>query len=358
VERRISHSLGRGSLFLFSVAISNTYHHLSSEERAVIMLKRREHCSMRAIARILHRPVSTISREIQRSGTAVYDATQAAKGYAQRRRRCVRKPVLMPDTPLYQHVYDRLVYLCWSPQQIANHLRVMPVEHCPGLVSHETIYAAIYAQPRGALKQGMIQSLRQAKPKRGVRRTTAAARGFVPENQRIAHRPEDIEQRLVPGHWEGDFIKGAYNRSAVGVLVERKTRFVVLCKMDGCTADDARVGYARQMKKLPAFLRQSMTYDRDSEMACHAQLSKRLKLDIWFCDPHAPWQRGSNENTNGLLRQFLPKGTDLSQVSQTRLNDIARLMNGRPRQTLNWKTPDEVLSEEIRQFYKTVALDF
>jgi len=218
---------------------------------------------------------------------------------------------------------------------------------------------------RGQLQQAdfrplptvLTQHQRQAKSKRGVRRTTTAARGFVPENQRIAHRPEDIERRLVPGHWEGDFIKGAYNRSAVGVLVERKTRFVVLCKMDGCTSDDALAGYARQMKKLPAFLRQSMTYDRGSEMACHAELTKRLKLDIWFCDPHAPWQRGSNENTNGLLRQFLPKGADLSKVSQTVLNDIARLMNGRPRQTLNWKTPDEVLTEEIKKFAQTVALD-
>jgi len=322
------------------------------------MLARHENRSMRSIAKQLGRPVSTISREIRRCGAPRYDATLAGIGYRQRRTQCMRKPVLVPDTALYQYVYDRLVYSRWSPQQIAQRLRVMPAEHCPGLVSHETIYATIYAQPRGALKQGMIQSLRQAKTRRGRRRTTAAARSFVPEAQSIAHRPQDIDLRLMPGHWEGDFIKGAYNRSAVGVLVERKTRFVVLCKMDGCTADDALVGFTRQMKKLPAFLRQSMTYDRGSEMACHDLLAKRLKLDIWFCDPHAPWQRGSNENTNGLLRQFLPKGADLSQVSQTMLNDIARLMNGRPRQTLNWKTPDEVMTEEIQKFSQTVALDF
>jgi len=146
----------------------------------------------------------------------------------------------------------------------------------------------------------MIQSLRQAKSKRGRRRTTATTCSFVPEAKRIAYRPEDIEQRLVPSHWEGDFIKGAYNRSAVGVLVERKTWFVVPCRMDGCTADDALVGFERQMKKLPAFLRQIMTYDRGSEMACHDELGQRLKMSIWFCDPHAPWQRGSNENTNGV----------------------------------------------------------
>ena len=173
---------------------------------------------------------------------------------------------------------------------------------------------------------------------------------------RIKHRPEEIEHRLLPGHWEGDFIKGAFNRSAVGVLVERKTRFVTLCKMEGCTALDALEGFTRKMKKLPGFMRQSMTYDRGSEMARHAELAERLKMDIWFCDPHAPWQRGSNENTNGLLRQFLPKGVDLSEVTQGRLDQIARLLNGRPRETLNWKSPEEVWSEEFALFNSTVAL--
>ncbi|MFA7387835.1 MAG: IS30 family transposase [Thiohalobacteraceae bacterium] len=180
----------------------------------------------------------------------------------------------------------------------------------------------------------MVAALRQAKPTRGHRRTTGAARSFVPEALRIQNRPEDIESRLSPGHWEGDFIKGAYNRSAVGVLVERKTRFVVLCRMEGCRAADAVEGYTRQMKKLPASLREGLTYDRGSEMANFEELSRRLKMDIWFRNPHAPWQRGSNENTNGLLRQFLPKDSDLSIASQTLLNDIARLLNGRPRETL------------------------
>jgi len=314
------------------------------------MMARQNNESMRKISRRLGRSVATISREIRRAGTPDYDATQATQGYRERRQKCVRKPALVPDTALYEHVHDRLVHDCWSPEQISKHLRAMPAEQRPGMVSHETIYATIYAQPRGSLRQGMIASLRQAKARRGRRRTTAARGGFVQEKQRIEHRPAEVEQRQVPGHWEGDFIKGAYNRSAVGVLVERKTRFVVLCRMDGCTADNALVGFERQMKKLPAFLRQSMTYDRGSEMACHELLSKRLKLSIWFCDPHAPWQRGSNENTNGLLRQFLPKGIDLSHVSQLELNRIAKLLNGRPRKTLNWKTPDQVMTEEIKKF--------
>ncbi|WP_146093669.1 IS30 family transposase, partial [Xanthomonas hyacinthi] len=203
-------------------------------------------------------------------------------------------------------------------------------------VSHETIYAAIYAHPRGGLKQALVDALRQSKPTRGRRRTTAAARTWVPEELRIVHRPEAVEQRLLPGHWEGDLIKGAFNRSCVGTLVERKTRFVVLCRMDGCTADAALEGFTRQMKKLPAFLRESLTYDRGTELTCYEELMRRLNIDVWFADPYAPWQRGSNENTNGLLRQFLPKGVDLSQASQEYLNHVAKLMNGRPRQTLGW----------------------
>lgn len=323
------------------------------------MIERQNGNSLRKIAHRLGRSVSTLSREVRRCDSVVYDASQAARGYRDRRNHSRRTKLLADDGVLYRYVHDRLVYLRWSPQQIASRLREMPETLRPGLVSHETIYAAIYAQPRGGLKKAMVEALRQAKPARGRRRTTAAAKTFVPDALSIKYRPEEIEHRLLPGHWEGDLIKGAYNRSAVGVLVERKTRFVILCRMDGCTAADALEGFSRQMKKLPAFLRESLTYDRGSELACFEALSKRLKVDIWFCDPHAPWQRGSNENTNGLLRQFLPKGTDLSLASQTLLNDIARLLNGRPRKTLGWATPEEAMAEEMAKFSsQCVALEY
>jgi len=339
---------------------TKTYQHLRPEERATIMLGLEAGKSLSSIARLLGRSPSTISRELKRNAAAstTYSAVTAAEAYSLRRQRSRRRRKLEPGTPLFSWVRDRLIYNYWSPQQIALRLRRMPEQNRPGLVSHETIYAAIYAHAGGSLKKEMIQALRRAKPKRG-RRRTSAARGasFVPDSARIVNRPEEIEHRLIPGHWEGDFIKGAFNRSAVGTLVDRKTRYVILCKMEDCTAQSALESFTRQMKRLPASFRQSLTYDRGSEMACHEELSKRLKIDIWFADPHAPWQRGTNENTNGLIRQFLPKGVDLSQFSQTYLNDIARLLNGRPRAALDGMTPEEAKAEEMRKFRENVALD-
>ena len=345
------------------------YRHLSVEDRAVILIGDGQGESLRSMARTLGRSASTLSREFKRNevrrrlvgelglGVGLYDATASSAAYRVRRVRSRRKLRLVVGTRLFQHIYDRLVYWRWSPEQIAATLRRMHPDDASQWISHETIYAAIYAHPRGALKQGMLEALRQGKESRGRRRTTLAKGQTIPEAMRIVHRPEEIEGRLVPGHWEGDFIKGSFNRSGVGTVVERKTRFVVLCRMDGCTAADALVGFTRQMSKIPAFMRESFTYDRGTELTCHVELAKNLKLDIWFADPYAPWQRGSNENTNGLLRQFLPKGTDLSTVSQTQLNDIAHLLNTRPRKTLGWKTPAEAMAEEVSAFSKRVALD-
>lgn len=333
------------------------YCHMSAEERAVLQVELDRGTSLRAIARGLGRSAGTLSREVRRQSSSVYSATQAGTAYRVRRRRSVRVRKLVEGTALFEHVYDHLVLWRWSPQQIATRLRIMHADKPSHCVSHETIYAAIYAYPRGGLKQALVEALRQGKPSRGRRRTTAAGRTWVPEQLRIVHRPEAVSERLLPGHWEGDLIKGAFNRSCVGTLVERKTRFVVLCKMEGCTAQAALEGFSRQMKKLPSFLRESLTYDRGTEMTCYAELMKRLNIDLWFADPHAPWQRGSNENTNGLLRQFLPKGIDLSQASQEYLNHVAWLMNGRPRKTLNWATPHEAMQQEIASFKSRVALD-
>ncbi|KAB0517690.1 IS30 family transposase [Xanthomonas cissicola] len=337
--------------------MSKSYVHLSAEERAVLQIETRRGQSLRSISRLLERSPSTLSRELARQPTTTYCARDAAVQYKARRQRSVRRRRLEAGTEVLQTVRDHLVLWRWSPQQIAAKLRTMHPDDPAQRVSHETIYASIYAHPRGGLKKELVEALRQRKPSRGLRRKTAAKRTWVPEELRIVHRPEQVQQRLVPGHWEGDLIKGAFNRSCVGTLVERKTRFVVLCRMDGCTAADALEGFTRQMKKLPASMRSSLTYDRGTEMTCYAELMKGLNIDVWFADPHAPWQRGSNENTNGLLRQFLPKGADLSTVSQEYLNHIALLMNTRPRQTLGWKTPSEAMEAEIAAFKSSVALE-
>jgi|AntAceMinimDraft_8_1070364.scaffolds.fasta_scaffold40319_1 IS30 family transposase len=338
------------------------YKHLNGEERGVILAEHLRGASLGAIGLLLGRSASTIGRELLRGRpegepAQPYCAQRGGERYRAHRKRCGRRRKLVCGGWLHDFVQGKLIHRRWSPEQIAQRLRLMKPNDASARVSHETIYATIYAQPRGGLKTAMVEALRQAKPARGRRRTTLAGTSMVPESLRIINRPEEIEARLVPGHWEGDLIKGAFNRSSVGTLVERKTRFVVLCKMNGNGAEAVLDSFNRQMKRLPAALRKSMTYDRGSEMACHPELARRLKIDIWFCDPHAPWQRGSNENTNGLLRQFMPKGTDLSDVSQTWLNDIAALMNNRPRKTLGWRTPAEAMADEIAAFKSTVALE-
>lgn len=339
--------------------VGKCYTHLSAEERGALQIGLSRGLSLRAIGQELGRSHTSLSREVRRAlavGSSqegqTYQASAGGAQYREARQRSRRKRKLASDTPLYQAVKNRLLIDGWSPEQIANRLKL---QECGAVtdrtVSHETIYATIYAHPRGDLRELLIAQLRQRKRQRGLRRRTKAGGPVsVPDTQRIAERPAEVGLREAPGHWEGDLIKGAYNRSSVGTLVERQTRFVVLCRMEGGTAQAALDGFGKQMKRLPAFLRESLTYDRGAEMAMHAALSAELDLDIWFADPHSPWQRGTNENTNGLLRQYLPKGMDLSGLTQTALNDVARLLNSRPRKTLGWRTPEEAMAELMGKF--------
>ena len=344
--------------------------HLDGAERAVIFAEHRRGTSQREIARLLGRSASTICRELTRgrAGAGSGYCPQAGQhSYARRRLRCRPRGKLRPGGALWRFVWHPLVTVRWSPiqgirEQIAATLRSMHPDDAQARVSHETISAMIYAQPRGGLKAALVEALRQHKHRpglgRGIGRKPGGGSAIVPESLKIIHRPEEVNARLIPGHWEGDLLKGASNRSSVGTLVERKTRFVALAKMEGNGAAAALEGFTRQMKHLPGFLRKSLTCDRGVEMACHPELARRLKLDIWFCDPHAPWQRGSNENTNGLLRQFLPKGADLRQFTQRDLEHIAKLMNDRPRKTLGWKTPAQALAEEIANAAPSVAIGY
>jgi IS30 family transposase len=246
----------------------------------------------------------------------------------------------------------------WSPLQIAGRLRRMDNDQHPeaallhgsGTVCHETIYTALYALPRGELRRELLSALRQGRQNRRPRSRGADRRqGFVTEEIRIAARPEEVLGRLVPGHWEGDLIKGAANRSAVGTLVERTSRLVLLARMDGLDAETTRCGFERSFENVPEPLRKSLTYDRGTEMARHAQLTENTGIKVWFCDPYSPWQRPSNENANGLIRQYLPKGTDLSPFTQNQLNEIAERLNNRPRKVLDFETPNEVFARLVAQ---------
>lgn len=300
---------------------------------------------VRSMARRLARAPSTISREIERhGGRAQYrasDADRAAWASARRPKRC-----RLAVTRRLRRVVEQKLGLDWAPQQIAAWL-VNTYPDDPTLhVSHETIYRALYVQARGAFKRSLVAHLRRSPGYRRSRSTTYATRGQIVDAISIAERPPSADSRAVPGHWEGDLLIGKQG-TQIATLVERRSRFVVLIRVP--TADSATVvaALARRVQQLPKALRQSLTWDRGKEMAQHAQFTIATDVQVYFCDPRSPWQRGSNENTNGLLRQYFPKGYDLSNVTQQHLDVIARKLNGRPRETLGWKTPAEVLNAAV-----------
>lgn len=328
--------------------MGKSYCHLSSMEREEISRGVVSGCSVQALARQLGRSASTVSRELARNadGPGGYRAT-VAQWRSQRRARMARRPRKLCDRWLRRYVGRRLRE-GWSPQQIAARLRRDYPQDMGKRISHETIYAAIYIVPRGELRRTLIGCLRQHRKVRRRRYRSGEKRGQIPNPTPIAARPAEVEARLVPGHWEGDVLKGRANGSAVGSLVERTTRLVVLARLPGLDSRSVVQGFARKLRGIPQPLRKSMTYDQGREMARHALLSRRLRLQVYFADPHSPWQRGTNENTNGLLRQYLPKSADLAALTQRELNAVAARLNNRPRQTLNWMTPNEAWNAQLQ----------
>lgn len=336
--------------------MTKSYRQLSAEERGVVMGMKLRNCGMREIARALQRSPSTICRELRRNGwqsqaeqcvmgrprvAGGYDAQRAGKRARRLRRAAWPQRKLDRDGPLWAEVRQMLA-LKLSPEQISAKLK----ERHPGQpqlqASHETIYTAIYAMPKGDLRRELTVMLRQARAARRPPSRGQGRRGSLQDILSIHVRPPEANDRLVPGHWEGDLIKGKNNASAVGTLVCRHTLFAMLVKLDGSKAVDVLQGFSQAFAPLPPEIRQTLTYDQGKEMALHKQLAEDTGLKIYFCDPHSPWQRGINENTNGLLRQYLPKGTDLSVYSQHELDAMAWELNIRPRKTLGWKSPAEV----------------
>ena len=329
------------------------YHHLNTTDRVTLMLMRRQGASLRAIARELKRAPSTVSRELKRHGTDhAYDAGAAGKAARSARTRCRRQRKLTERTDLYRMVLDMLRNR-WSPQQISGTLKVMFPNHTDYQVSHETVYKAIYAQPHGELRKELIACLRQGKTSRRPRAGGVDRRQQIPDLVSIHLRPPEVDERILPGHWEGDLIKGAFNRSAVGTLVERVSGLVFLARMDGATATAAVQGFSAALNRVPLEMRRTFTYDQGRELVRHAEITQKTGTAIYFADPHSPWQRAINENTNGLLRQYLPIGTDLSVFSQEELDAIAFQLNTRPRKRLGFKPPLEVFMDLIKRTQDT-----
>lgn len=338
----------------------NKYHHLSPEERAFLMLERDRGTGLRQIAQKLERSPSTLSRELKRNAPAErYCATRAGAAYRRRRQSSVRARKLVRNRALCAMVLSWLGDQKWSPEQIAATLKTHYPEQPAMQVSPETIYAHIYAYPRGELRKLLVRSLRRAKSKRGPRgaKDSCYSSLKVRPDQLIGNRPAGVNSREVAGHWEGDLIVGAMNRSCVGTLVERKTGFVLIARMQSKSAQHVREGFEASMINVPDFLRLSLTYDRGAEMAQHPLMSKHLDLKVYFADRNAPWQRGSSENINGLLRQFLPRGEDLSIHSQAALDHIAWLLNTRPRKRFGFSTPQQLMERELNGGIIRVALD-
>ena len=297
--------------------------------------------SIRSMASLLGRSPSTVSREVCRNGGD--DRYRAAVADEQAWIRTRRpKRCKLANSPWLRRAVARKLRLNWSPEQIAGWLKRTHPEDGSYQVSHETIYRSLFVQARGVLKKELLGHLRS---KRTIRRSKQATQkgsdhGQIKDMISIRERPASVEDRAVPGHWEGDLLSGSKN-SHIATLVERHTRYVMLAKVANKETNTVVSALIKQAKKLPTELYKSLTWDRGKELAAHKQFTLATDIDVYFCDPQSPWQRGSNENTNGLLRQYFPKGTDLSVYSQADLNRVARQLNERPRKTLEFETPAE-----------------
>jgi IS30 family transposase len=318
---------------------------LSLAEREEISRGLAAEKSCRSMARALGRAPSTVSREIGRNGGAdryrAASADEAAYSRARRPKRCK-----LAENKRLGRTVERKLERRWSPQQIAGWLKHKHLKDESNRVSHETIYRSLFVQTRGAFRKELTKHLRS---KRTIRRSKRASskgdgRGQITDIVSIRERPADVEDRAVPGHWEGDLLAGSKN-SHIATLVERYTRYVMLVKVPSKDTETVVNALIKHARKLPNELYKSLTWDRGKELSDHKRFSLATDIDVYFCDPQSPWQRGSNENTNGLLRQYFPKGTDLSVHSQAYLNKVARELNERPRQTLGFRTPAEKFSE-------------
>ena len=352
--KEIGESLGRRGCSVFWVLRRDGGFEPRTRRRAfrVLQVDEREQISrglaaglpLREIARRLGRAASTVSREIARNGGGhAYRAAQADARAWQRARRPQR--CVLARRPRLRNWVAEHLQLDWSPRQIAIGLEQAFPHDGSMRISHETIYRSLFIQARNVLKKELLGHLRRGGFMRRPRANTASHPAIV-DGISIHQRPAEVEDRAVPGHWEGDLLMGGAS-SQIATLVERRSRYVMLVKVDSKNTVTVTKALAAKVRQLPAELRRSLTWDRGSEMAAHKEFTIATDVKVYFCDPHSPWQRGSNENTNGLLRQYFPKGKDLSNISQTELDKVARQLNERPRETLNWLTPWDALRATV-----------
>jgi IS30 family transposase len=324
-----------------------SYKRLNLEEREEISRGFAASKTIRQIASDLGRPPSAVSREVSRLRyqPTSYRAT-FAQDVALRRRKRKQVPKLLANEHLRQYVEDKLLIEHWSPQQIAARIKLEYPNDMTMRVSHETIYSYVFCLARGSLKKELKAALRQHKYNRGIRPPRGAAHkdSNIPDLVSIEERPKEVEDRIIPGHWEGDLIMGIGNHSALGTLVERTTRTVILVQVDSKQAEHVAERFAEELRSLPEQMKLTLTYDRGSEMARHKLFTERTTMKVYFADPQSPWQRGTNENTNGLIRQFFPKSTNFKTVTAEEVKHVQDLLNGRPRKALGFHTPYEQFS--------------
>lgn len=300
-----------------------------------------------SIARRIGRPTSAVSREVW--GTVQYRwcyRAEKAQERADERKARGRSKKLDANAPLREYVYARL-RLEWSPEEIAKRIKLEYPEDTKMRVSHETIYQRLYCLPRGELKKELMRGLRQERKMRQPRAYAHSRRQKIQDIISISERPKEAEGRVVPGHWEGDLIVGKERKSALGTLVERTTRTTLLVPLAAKDAFSVRRAFSQAFRRIPAGFKKSLTYDRGSEMAQHTLFTKETRIGVYFADPYSPWQRGTNENTNGLIRQYFPKGTDFNVMPASAIKEAEQRLNARPRKALGYYTPSEKLYELV-----------
>jgi len=356
-QRSIARALGRAPATIRTRLLSSGWRRpvpvaewcllrLSLDEREEISRGIAQGDSLRGIAARLGRSSSTVSREVANNGGC--DRYRAVEAHRASRKRAKRPKAMKLETcPRLRGVVEDKLGLWWSPAQISLWLESEYRDDEEMQVSHETIYQSLYVQGRGALRKELWQALRTGRAKRRPQGRGASTKGQIRDMVMISERPAAVEDRAVPGHWEGDLIMGK-RKTSIGTLVERQSRYVMLFQVPDNTAESVRVALTDTVKKLPEHLWKSLTWDQGTEMAQHATFTIDTGVQVFFCDPKSPWQRGSNENTNGLLRQYFPKGTDLSIHTQQDLDQAAYSLNTRPRQTLGGMTPSDKLAEAMQ----------